>query len=108
VVEFGLEDLVSFNITPWITDLGGIVDRVDEVVDDAVVAVHGRQLAADEVPPVVRVPGRVDVTVVEERDDDDVGGKHEQRHDVVDHQGRQTARGEVLVQRQCHRRHRDQ
>ena len=47
-------------------------DRVDDIVNDAVVTVDGGELSADEVPSLVGVPWSVDVVVVEESHDDDV------------------------------------
>jgi len=72
-------------------------DGVDDVVNDSVVAVDRGQLAAHEVPPFVRVPRRVDLVVVKERDDDDVGAEHQQRHAVVDDKRRQAVGDAVQV-----------
>ena len=74
-------------------------DGVDDVVDNSVVAIDGGQLAAHEVPLFVRVPGRVDLDVVKERDYDDVAAEYEQRHAVVDDERRQTVGDAVLVPR---------
>jgi len=52
-------------------------DGVDNVVNDSIVAVDRGQLAAHEVPPIVRVPRRVDLAVVKKSDHDDVGAEHQ-------------------------------
>jgi len=51
-------------------------DAVDDVVHNAVVTVDRGQLSTHEVPPIVRVPGRVDLVMMEERDDNDVRAEH--------------------------------
>jgi len=51
-------------------------DGVDDVVNDAIVAVDGGQLASHEVPLFVGVPRYVDLAVVQERHHDDEGAEH--------------------------------
>ena len=80
-------------------------DAVDDVVNCSIVAVDGGELAAHEVPAFVGVPRRVHLVMVKERDDHDVGAEHQQRHAVVDDEGRQAVCGAVLVGSQsgdCH------
>ena len=67
-------------------------DVVDDVVHDAVMPVDARQLAAHEVPLVVRVPRHVHLVVVQERDDDAVRREDELRHEVVGEDGEETVR----------------
>ena len=58
-------------------------DAVDEVMDRPVVAVDGRQLALDELPLLVRVPGDVELGMLEEGDDDAVAAEKKVWHDIV-------------------------
>ena len=60
-------------------------DAVDDVMNNSVVAVDGGQLAAHEVPPFVRVPWCLDLVVVKERHNDDVGAENQQWNAIVDH-----------------------
>ena len=63
-------------------------DVVRQLVRPAVVAVDGRQLAADVRPGAVAVPQHAGVHVVQEGDDDEPRGEHHERRDVVARQGR--------------------
>ena len=80
-------------------------DRVDDVVNDSIVAVDGGQLAAHEVPPVVGEPRRFDLVVVKECNNDDVGAEHQQRNAVVDDKRCQAVGDAVVVRRQPGGRH---
>jgi len=62
-------------------------DVVYEPVYDAIMAIDGRQLTANEVPTFRRVPWNVHLGVVQKRDDHDIATEDEQRDQVVVQEG---------------------
>jgi len=73
-------------------------DTVNDIVNDAVVPVHGRQLAAHKVPLGVGVPRQVHLGVMQECDNDEVAGEDEVRYDVVDDERRQATHSVELIE----------
>ena len=83
-------------------------DVMDHAVYDAVVAVDAAQLAAHKVPVVVGEPRHGHLGVMEERDDDAVGRKDKERHEVVAEEGEDSVGLDVGVEEARHRRNADE
>lgn len=81
-VDGGLLQVVVGDFGEKVVDLVG-ADIVYNTVTPAIHSVHRGQLTSHVAPDVVPIPGDALVAVVQERDDDDVGGEDAGGHGVV-------------------------
>ena len=95
-VTSGLFQMIVGNLGKQVVDLVG-ADVVCDLVAPAVVAIHGADLTFDILPLRVCIPGDLELRVVQEGDDHQVGRGDEHRRRVVIRQTHHAERLRVAI-----------